>query len=71
MIDIGDIVILLTGFTDDSLECMQPATISCIVDLDFNDNSMIDIGDFVLLLTGMTSEDIEGLDGGSCFLSSE
>lgn len=65
-LDIGDLVLLLTKFFNENLECSYGAEPYCVIELDMNKNGNLDIGDFVLLLTGYSQENLKNFEGQFC-----
>jgi len=67
-IDIGDFVLLLTKFAEESIPCTSTSSESfCTIELDRNDNGFVDIGDFVSLLTAHSTETMTDINGQPCF----
>jgi hypothetical protein len=57
--DIGDLVLLISGFFGENLQCDGEAPTSfCPTELDTNKNGFLEIGDLVLLLRAYSEESI-------------
>ncbi len=57
--DIGDLVVLISGFFSENLRCNVEAVNSfCITELDMNSNGALEIGDLVLLLRSYSEESL-------------
>jgi hypothetical protein len=65
--DIGDLVLLISNFFSESMQCnpVNPQSF-CVVELDRNSNGNIEVGDFVLLLRAYAEDNLQNAQGQSC-----
>jgi subtilisin family serine protease len=58
--DIGDLVILISGFFGENLQCnVESVNSFCTAELDMNANGILEIGDLVLLLRAYSEESLQ------------
>lgn len=68
LLNIGDIIVLLTDVFQDNLQCLTlEAEPVCELDLDQTGDGVVNIGDVIVLLTGILEENLSDSNGNSCF----